>query len=100
MQAILSALDRATDFLSAEEQTIASDLVSEGCTIDDIAAAYQDTVARGKPKRGLKYLRNIIREKRDQRLKAEEEKRREAAWLAEDAVIVPPETMPMRELKL
>lgn len=68
-QSILAAINRATDYLSAEEQEIARDLVSEGCLIVDFESAFQATVARGKPVRSLKYLRNMVRDARDVRTK-------------------------------
>lgn len=66
-QSILSAINRTTDYLSAEEQEIARELVSEGCLVGDFESAFQATVARGKPNRSLKYLRNMVRDARDAR---------------------------------
>lgn len=68
-QSILNAINRATDYLSAEEQEIAQELVSEGCLLEDFSAAFQATVTRGKPNRSLKYLRNMVRDARDARTK-------------------------------
>jgi hypothetical protein len=81
---ILKAIGRPTDFLSQEEITIAQDLLRDGCTLEDIDAAYQTTVTRGRPKTSLKYLRNMIREKHKART---EDARREAeidAWAREN----------------
>jgi hypothetical protein len=66
--ALLSAIGRAGDHFSAMEMEDVLALLREGSTIEDFKAAFEDTRRRGKPKRTMAYLRNIVRDMRDMRL--------------------------------
>jgi len=84
-QPFLNSLNRETDFFGIHEQEVLKTLIDEGCTCEDFKTAFQKTVERGAPKNTLKYLRNMIREAKDARLKDSEEEEKRRAWLADEA---------------
>lgn len=59
---VLEALGRSTGSFSELERDIFIELSAEGVTIDDIRAAFRKTCDRGKPKKFLSYLQEIVRE--------------------------------------
>lgn len=71
-QQVLKAIDRI-GALSPEERDIVVTLIDKGCLPADFKAAYEHTIKREKPNKRLKYLADIIVEKRDMRIKGSDD---------------------------